>query len=345
VMGGCMFAPSTYAATYLSNRNLILGFGGYHSIQARADVSQGVSLTAAAPITSEMEQTTVSATQLLGYWPIESAPTGSNGRMNRPEDMLLNATSAYNLEPSWGATKFSWNDRVNGCAWIGDGVKRGVVCMGIYGRGYTEYINGDMSSTTQGHYLAIFDPLDFTPVSGTARYNVQPRQIVNWTFPVIDYTQPGYAGVSGQSITSATSTNGAVQNDWSDALGCITGATITVPSHGAGAAGTTSAAQITGVSQAIYNAMWKFTVIDANTVKICNSSRGGTWDGSSGSGGTFRWSSSVGQIPTPTSAEADRILGLWFESATKQLHVYLAVIKGVNGASSKMYDVVYQGGW
>lgn len=322
LQAGLTSVPQSYADAHLSGKRLAIGFGGYYSIVGACDASLGPSLTAIDAITAP-EESDLPCTPLVGYWPTSGAPSGTNGRCDRPEPRIMNDTAVYNIDPDWPPIKFSWNDRVRAGVWIDTGTKRGMVFFGTYGRGYSQYISSTLASTSFGHYWAIYDPDDFTPASGTARYNIQPVEMFDYQYPVIDYTQDTYTSTVIGNITSITSVNGGAQN--------ATGSTVvTVPSHGL----TTGASiELRGSSQPIYNAIWSVTVLDSNTFGIHNTSSGLTWDGSTATGGTAQ---------TCSGGIFDHPLGACYDSNTGKLYVAMTVAKGVNGLNSRVFMHVYQ---
>lgn len=325
-MGGFVAVPSAYATTYLGGKRLAVGLGGYYSVHAIADASMGPSLTAIDPV-SASEETALSNTPLVGYWPFATSPGPTAGRCNRPEDMLLAARSEYVLEPSWPANKMSWNDRVEGAVWIDTGTKRGVVFVGQYGRDYTQYVSSDMYSSRYGHYWAVYDPDDFTPASGTERHAIQPASIFDVTYPTVDYTQTRYAGGASKSVSSITSVNGQGKST-------STGATVTVPGHGYAEQ---QFVEIRGADQAEYNAIWQIApggIIDADSFYVRNASLGSSnWSGTSATGTIA--------AKYPITSACDRALGACFDPATNKLYVAVAVEKGVNGSSSYVFVHVY----
>lgn len=322
IMAGMTGVPSGYASTYLGGKRLALGFGGYYSLVASCDASIGPSLTAIDPIAAA-EESSLASTPLVGYWPFASSPTGSNGRGPRPEARLNNATPEYDIDIAWAANYQTWNDRVRSGTWIDTGSKRGMIFLGTYGKEYSQYLSSQIHSSKFGFYLAIYDPMDFTPVSSTARYNIQPDSIFEITFPTIDTTQAIYAGGASKSITSITSTNGTSK--------ATTGNTVvTVPSHGYS---NDASLEIRGSSQAIYNGMWLATPLDANTFGIRNTSLGSNWNGAAATGGTVY--SPVGNTP-------DKPIGMAYDSVTGLLFIAIAVAKGVNGINSAVFVHVYQ---
>lgn len=326
LMGGLVGIPSTYAQTYLSGKRLGVGLGGYFSVHSIADSSMGPSLTAIDPI-SASEQTALANTALVGYWPFAGSPSGTANRCNRPANMLLAAESEYVLEPNWPANKMSWNDRVEAAVWIDNGTKRGVIFMGQWGKDYTQYVSSDMYSSRFGHFWAIYDPMEFTPVSGTARYNIQPTAIYEVTYPTVDYTQTMYAGGVSKSVSAITSVNGQQKNT-------NTGATVTVTGHGYSEQ---QFVEIRGANQSEYNGIFQIApsgIIDANNFYIRNASLTSTWSGTSATGTiTSKY---------PISAGCDRALGAAYDPETGRIYMAVSETKGVNGLNSHVFIHVYQ---
>lgn len=323
LQAGLTPVPPTYASTYLSGKRLAIGFGGYYSIVGACDASLGPSLTAIDAIV-DAEESDLACTPLVGYWPVQGTPSETNGRCDRPEPRIMNPTAAYNIDADWPPEKFSWNDRVRAGVWIDTGTKRGVIFFGTYGRGYNQYISSTLASTTFGHYWAIYDPDDFTPVSGTARYNIQPTEIYNYQYPVVDYSGYPYTEGATQNITSITSVNGQPQNSASSSI------VVTVPSHGLT---TGQGIDLRDSSQAIYNAIWQVTVLDSDTFRIHNTSSPYTWDGSTATGGTIR--GAAGGI-------FDSPIGACYDANTGKLYLAVTVAKGFNGLQSRVFMHVYQ---
>lgn len=306
---GLMGIPSAYAASHLGGKRLAVGMGGYYSQVASCDASIGPSLTAIDAV-SASEEADLASTPLVGYWPYNANPGAGRGRCNRPEPM-----TAQGFGEGWGLDKFSWNDRVRAGVWIDNGVKRGVVFFGHYGRGRSQYLSSQVPSERSGHYWAIYDPNDFTPVSGTPRYDVQPRSIYDYQYPTIDYSQVFYAGGPAKSVSGITSSAAPIAGD--------TNCTVTCTGHGF-ADGNYVA--IEGASRAEYNELWEIPptggVINANSFYIRNTSHGTNWSGISPTG-------------TITAKKIqyfyDQPKGAAFDPATNKLYVGVAIAGGASG--------------
>lgn len=282
----------------------------------------GFSLTAVDPI-SASEGTAITGTPLVGYWPVSGSPGAGVGRM-------LRAEAAYaNQVDGWGNDYHNWNDRVQGAVWINTTNKRGVIVVGETGRGTTTYITSDMFSTFFGHWVATYDPMNFTPVSGTPRYEVQPTYNALVQYPVVDYSAATYTDPvpSQKSITSITTVDGAASSNAANS-------SVSCTSHGL-SVGVDTYVEIRGSNNSSHNAIWIANASDANTFTLRNP-QGNNWaSGTSGANAKLLYGGINGDA-------ADQVVGIDFDESANILYVALRRNYGVNGLQSKMLILAYQ---
>lgn len=276
--GGMLSIPSWYATSYLSGRNIGLGCGGYGSLEGVGDVSRGPSLTAVVEPTSwGAEKSTLANTAVLGYWPV-----GGAGVMNTRPAIL-----DYYDHAGASTTEWTITDETGGCVWIDTGTKHGVLFFSNIGTEATGYLSSDRYATSYDHYWAIYDPAQLTPVSGTSRHSVMPASFVQKRFAFLP-TGSGLTNYYDCAVTvgtaGATSSTNTVVRSQSNS----TGGHITLTSHGLSGPGS-QVVVITGNSNSQYNGFWIVgDIINANEFVVYSPNDSGTWNGTSGSGGTVK---------------------------------------------------------
>lgn len=319
---GMAAIPTAYANSYLAGKRFALGDGGYMSVVDTGDCSLGFSLSAFDPPGNGTGGTTLTNTPLAGYWPHSTTPGAGKGRQTRPESLL---TNIYTNDSAWPNDKFSWDDRPRGSVWIDTPTRRGVLNVGSYGRNFTNYLNSTIVSAFYGHYLCCYDPNDFTPVSGTARYDIQANWVQNWQFPTVDYSLPLYAGYPVKSVSAiVTPTAGASFNS---TTACRVNCTGHGLSEGQGVA-------IYGGSSTEFNGMWAAHVTDPDFFFIYRANvPAPTWSGS-GTTGTITAGGMVigGGLWRPYGIARDPSTG----------RIYIGAPMGT-GAGVKYAVNVYQG--
>lgn len=256
------------------------------------------------------------STPLVGYWPTVNAPAAGYGRMNRPDGESL---VDQGLD-DWPLNKLTWVDVTNSCAWIDTPTRYGVLFGGRYARDIASYLSSDVVATYYSHFVGVYDPYSFTPVSSTLRYELQPNYLSNMQWPVVDYSPYGLG--TQKSVSSITSNSSKRVNEADGAIVNCTGHGFTESSK----------VRIQGASVAQYNSFWDVNLIDANSFYIQNTSPTDFWTGTTANNGGITVAS-LGQNGIVEQK------GFVFDHSTNKLYVLQEV-----SYSSSLYLImmVYQ---
>jgi hypothetical protein len=301
--------PGWYASAYMSSVTHVTIAGGYRSIAGTGHVSMGPAIVGV-NFSTFTANSSYGGTPLVGYWPYASSSNSTLGRM----DMPATDYPRQQMIDSWPTGSWSWSDNAGLGVWIDTGTKHGVLYPVDVATGRQDYILATFGASGYETWWVVYDPMEFTPASGTLRYQVQPS--TNWaiTYPAGDF-DPIVPDV--KAVTSVSESSGVYT--WS-----VTG-------HGY-SAGLPSRFISAGFTPATWNGGWSLTsVIDANTFTT----------GSATSGAPTGTPSTIGTVeriyadfdPRPIFAAA-------FDSVSNRL--YLAYLSGDAWPASRIHVNVWQ---
>lgn len=317
--------PQAWADRYTPGKPLIAGGGNITSVVAQGDVSVGVSAIAFAEMAGgAAERTDIPGVPLVGFYPTVSTPGPGVGRMDRPTSVTFGAHNFYS-DIAWGPRKQTQFDYVNGCAVPDTSTgKTGLVCIVTRGGDVCGYVIGNLFCERFWHSLVIYPLASLSPVSGLARYDIQPAEDFEIRWPNVDYTEAPY-GLKTLAQVSTIDGTGMAGSHWSfqtsPSWDCTHLPTITTMApHGIGAGQTVS---IRGTSQdGEYGSIW--VVCDAptaTTLRVGNTSDPtGTWAGLSAIGGAIYHAAGV-------NAFVQGPRGISWDAATSSLYVGLALFQ------------------
>jgi hypothetical protein len=324
LMDGAVLVPQAWADAHLDaggDTYVAVGFGGGASTVASGDVSMGTSLTAVrlADLLAAAEGGSVTGIPLVGYWPFSSNTGAGKGRMNRPAGVSLTANDYSPYEQgNWGSSKAAYLDGMEQSAavWIDTATKRGVLNFYPVVNGMQVYLSASVVASAVANACAHLDPDDFTPASGTARYDVQPYDVSLVDYPVIDPAK--FDMGAAKSVTSIASDAGKTLDS---ADGCL----VTCTGHGFVA---DDRIQITGAAESAYVSLWHVaSVPSADTFYIKNLSINPNWPG-----GT---DSTPGMVARALGA-GDFVRGAHFDPDTEILYLFTPVSFGANNSQRKI---------
>lgn len=268
----------------------------------------------------------VSSTPLVGFWPTTSSPGAGEGRMNRPDGETL---AIQNLD-GWAANKWTWVDNVDGCVWIDTVTRYGVLFCGRYAKDGASYLSSDVRGTYYAHFVGVYNPYLFAPVTGSNRYDIQPSYLSNVQWPVVNYTYPTPNINTNPSVgVGSAKTVSSITSDSSKTRSNTTGAIVNCTGHGY----TTQNVRISGSSRSEHNAFWNISVIDANSFYIYNTSYSDLWSGITANNGGIT-ASSLGDNSIPDQ------LGMAFDPVAKKLFVLQQVLDESSTPSDELQLLV-----
>jgi hypothetical protein len=320
--GGFVRLPEAFVTgANLGAETMAIGFGGYGSVVGAGDCSLGPALTAFVPPTgATTEQTALSSTPLIGYWPTVGTEGVGRDRATRPAGYET-LQSGINPYDSWPDDKWNWNDgNYSYGVFIHGANKAGLVIFTSLTAGLSNYLNATFGYEQQIDVVQIVSEQDLADVANGVK---EKHEIQATTTPLtldsMDYTQLPWGVTVLANISSITSEVGEsmgersdppVENDYLDPdfYHC----TITTDAaHGLNTGDTVS---IRGTSRdSEYRGVWQVNVTGATTFKIRNTSfHGYTWSGNGATGGAVR---------TSGGGSPENFRGVAFDPATNKLYV------------------------
>lgn len=184
-VNGCVLAiPNWYADTYLGGRRLAVGCGGYQSIVAYADASQGPALRAIFP-PIEPDRARLPSVEILAY--LESQQHFAT----RPNTGQFAFTADNSV--TGGPTGWQWSDQMyQGAVWVDTGTKHGLLVFAKFGTGAVKYNQDGYFATGAIHGVQVYNPMTFAPVTGGTAWAPQPTSTWAWQ-------PPGMTAVTNES--------------------------------------------------------------------------------------------------------------------------------------------------